>query len=565
MKKFFRWWHLISQDKATYFIGTIAVIFCNISQLYLARILGYFVDLLSHTPLPSFLQQETQIKSLWALVLLMLSLQLILAIGRVFWRMGFVRPSRYKEAKWKNDLWEKVRYFSYQDFLKHWQKGEIISRGISDTRYAAMIFGIGLVGATDILFLLIFSFILLFSLHPIIGPFILLFFLSIPLLGYKLLPNESLLYEKAQEEQDKYNQAITQLVSTIRQQKISPLKQFLSRVSSNRSLLLQRRQLKANRRYLLWYPVFSLSHILSLSFILSLGLYAVFQGSLTPGNLVAILNISFFIQTPLNHAGEVLADFRRGNVSLDRLEEVNQFPPDSGVLHSYTPKGLPPLSSSDPVFILNNVSFSYTSSGPLVLSNFNLKVFPQEKLAITGPIGSGKTTLLNLMAALICPTEGTIFFHNLNLKEFNHQWMRQFLAYVGRPFLFARTIQENLLLKQEENSSQIKEDFLWEMLRIVCLQEEVYKMPKKLKTPLGELGINLSGGQKQRLSLARALVTQPQILLLDDCLSAVDIDTEGKIVQNLSDVFKNMTVVWSAHRPSSLALCSRLITLSSSS
>jgi ATP-binding cassette subfamily B protein len=168
-------------------------------------------------------------------------------------------------------------------------------------------------------------------------------------------------------------------------------------------------------------------------------------------------------------------------------------------------------------------------------------------------VGSGKSTLAKIIAGLESNYNGSVKVLGTEVKEFENRELRKKVLIVDQnPFLFGSSIRENLSLHQEFSDEEI-----WHWLEVVDLVEDFKKIPDGLKAHLGEWGINLSGGQRQRLTLARALCRKPELLILDDALSAVDVLTESKIVKNLENNLKDLSVLLISHRPSSLQLCHR--------
>jgi ATP-binding cassette subfamily B protein len=211
------------------------------------------------------------------------------------------------------------------------------------------------------------------------------------------------------------------------------------------------------------------------------------------------------------------------------------------------------LNFKAPVIEIKNLSLSYQNSRK-VIKDFNITLNAGERLGIKGPIGSGKSSLLNILMRNLDEYEklsGEVKLWGKSIEDFSPRELTALVAMVPqRPFLFADTLRNNLTL-----DLNIQDEKVWKILELVELKEDVSQFPLGINTQLGEWGINLSGGQKQRLSLARAVARDPKLLLLDDCLSAVDTKTEEKILQNLNNYFKETALVWVAHRDSTLKYC----------
>ena len=205
-----------------------------------------------------------------------------------------------------------------------------------------------------------------------------------------------------------------------------------------------------------------------------------------------------------------------------------------------------------------NINFIYEETNIKALSDINFRLQKGESLGIIGPVGSGKSTLLELIVRNYDPMSGEILIDNLNLKNHNKNNIRENISYVPQTtFLFSDTIKNNI--RFGKNDAQMPE--IKKYSKISCVSDEIEDFPQKFDSILGERGINLSGGQKQRIALARALIKKPKILLLDDCLSAVDLETENEITSNLLIETGNITKVIVSQRTSTIKKCNKIIVL----
>ena len=212
---------------------------------------------------------------------------------------------------------------------------------------------------------------------------------------------------------------------------------------------------------------------------------------------------------------------------------------------------------NESVFEVKNLNYRYEDGSDLVIKDLSFQLGAKRRLGIMGPIGSGKSTLVNILCGMDRHFEGEVSIYGRNFSDYSHSELREHISVVGqKPFLFADTIRENVRLDRD-----LSDDDVWHFLNLAGLADDVRDFPEQLGTPLGEWGINLSGGQKQRLTLARALARRSQVYFLDDCLSAVDTVTEEKILNNLDREFKDQTLVWVAHRESTLKYCDQILEL----
>ena len=202
------------------------------------------------------------------------------------------------------------------------------------------------------------------------------------------------------------------------------------------------------------------------------------------------------------------------------------------------------------------VSLSYPETGITAIDNISLRIPAGSTLGIIGNIGSGKSTLLDLILRLYDPTSGSITLDGHNLKDFTLTELRSAIGYVPQnAFLFSESIEDNIRFGSPKAS--IEE--IQKMAKNAAVHNNIVKFKEGYKTLLGERGVTLSGGQIQRVSIARALIKDPQVLLLDDCLSAVDTDTEEEILKNLKSLTKDKTTLIVSHRISSLKHADQII------
>lgn len=208
--------------------------------------------------------------------------------------------------------------------------------------------------------------------------------------------------------------------------------------------------------------------------------------------------------------------------------------------------------------MFQNVCFTYPDSGIVALKNFSLYVKAGESVAILGTTGSGKSTIANLLCRLYDTTEGQISIDKLSIKDYNVNHLRENIGYVPQDvFLFSDSISNNIKFGKN-NMTQAS---IEKAAQNADLYDNVIDFTNGFNTVLGERGITLSGGQKQRLSIARAIAREPKILILDDCLSAVDTKTENAILNNLEKIMKDKTTVIISHRVSSAKLANNIIML----
>lgn len=305
-------------------------------------------------------------------------------------------------------------------------------------------------------------------------------------------------------------------------------------------------------RLMAWY--WSMSDMLcdvQIGFILILGTFWAAQGMLTVGTLYAFTNYASKLIWPLRQLGRVLADMGRASVSLTRIKEVlDELNEDKAESTGLTPK----ISGN---IIFDNVSYSYEEGHP-VLKNISFSVEKGQTVAILGGTGSGKSTLMNLLVRLFDYDSGSVSIDGVELKEINKKWLRRNIGIVlQEPFLFSRTIQENLAIARNECSM----DELERVTRIASVFDVIKGFEKGFETMVGEKGVTLSGGQKQRVAIARMLLENHPVMIFDDSLSAVDVETDAHIREQLKIHCSSVTTFIISHRISTLMQADKILVM----
>ena len=278
------------------------------------------------------------------------------------------------------------------------------------------------------------------------------------------------------------------------------------------------------------------------------GLEAI-AGNISIGNIAEFVIYVNMLTWPVASLGWVTSLVQRASASQERINEFLMEAPEINVNTGSVDKIMGEI-------IFKDVSYVYPESGIKALDNVSFIVKPGQSLAILGKTGSGKTTISQLINRLIDPSEGSIYVDGKDLKTINLNNLRKNIGYVPQDvFLFSDTIANNIDFENPSNDkAQIEE-----VINAAGLNADINILPNGLNTILGERGITLSGGQKQRVSIARAIIKEPKILIFDDCLSAIDTETEDIILNNLVKVMKNKTSIIISHRISSIKHADQII------
>ena len=304
------------------------------------------------------------------------------------------------------------------------------------------------------------------------------------------------------------------------------------------------------------FPMMFLLTSLSVIIVIYFGGTQVMEGKMTIGNISSFLIYLGQLTWPMIAFGWIINLVQRAAPSMQRLMNIINTKPDIED-NKDTEEN---ISASDlqGEIVFKNVSFKYPLSGSYALKNINLKIRKGSTLGIIGHTGSGKSTLINLIPRIWDATEGSIFVDGYDIKKIPVKTLREAIGIVPQEsFLFSDTIERNIAY----SSDTVDEKDVIENSKIAGLYKDVIQFPLQFKTILGERGITLSGGQKQRTSIARAIYKKPEILILDDSLSAVDTKTEEEILQELKKVMNNRTSIIISHRISTIKNANNIIVL----
>ncbi|UTZ21968.1 ABC transporter transmembrane domain-containing protein [Vibrio campbellii] len=292
---------------------------------------------------------------------------------------------------------------------------------------------------------------------------------------------------------------------------------------------------------------------IGMSFFLSVasGAYLVDQGDITLGDLTAFTMYLGLMIWPMLAFAFLFNILERGSAAWNRLQEIFDEKPE--IVSGETPIGTQPL----PLQIKID-EFHWSKELPPALTDVHITLEPGKMLGIAGPVGSGKSTLLTLLLRQQDMDNGTIQFGDVKIKDaVLPEWRDRFAVVNQSPFLFSKSIFENIALG---NPSASKED-VYRAAKLACIHDDIEKFPEGYQTEVGEKGITLSGGQKQRIAIARAMLLNAQVLVLDDALSAVDGRTEHQILKNLETYYREQSLIVIAHRLTALEAAEEIVVL----
>ena len=301
----------------------------------------------------------------------------------------------------------------------------------------------------------------------------------------------------------------------------------------------------------LFFPLMIFLVSLSTLLTIYIGGRLVFEQEITAGNLAEFVIYINYLTWPITSIGWIASIIQQAEASQARINKMLETKPKIGS----------PSDETNPIqgsIEFRNVSFRYPDTGILALKNVSFKLVPGEKMAIVGRTASGKSTIADLLLRFYDCTEGKILIDGVDIRHRNLYHLRERIAYVPQNvFLFSDTIEENIKFGSPESSTNEVRNYA----ENAAIKSDILKLPDQFQTKVGERGVTLSGGQKQRVSIARALIKDPDIVILDDSLSAIDANTEHKILNYFQESLSDKTSIFITHRLSSILEFDKIIVL----
>lgn len=526
-------------------LGMIAALAAGVVALLIPQVLRELVD----GPL-----QSGDSAQIWPAFWVVLGLGVLEAVLILLRRWFVLTPGTHIEARMRNTLYERLQRLPVS-FHDRWPSGQLLSRAISDLNLIRRWISFGLVLLIVNVLTIVIGFVFLINISWILGILFMVCSIPIWIYGYVFEKKYSIVARRSQDQAGDLATAVEESVHGIRVLKAfgrskHALDGFADQAEELRGTEIEKA--KAVAGIWLWLLL-----VPDVTFALSLlgGVWLTAQGQITAGDLVAFFATATVLRFPVESIGFLLSMTFDTRTAADRFFEVVSTP-NTIVDPEH------PTTISDPKgrLAFRDVHFRYQDSPahvPDLIDGIELEIEPGETMALVGLTGSGKSTLTALTTRLYDVTGGSITVDGVDVRDLTLEDLRTHLAMAFEDAtLFSASVRDNVLLGRPEAS----DDHLAEALEI-AQAGFVYELPEGLDTTVGEEGLSLSGGQRQRLALARAVAARPSVLVLDDPLSALDVDTEALVEAALRRVLASTTALIVAHRPSTVMLADRVALL----
>ena len=532
-------------------LGLIITIIATVFKLVVPKKIGDIINIIENYINGSSSDLSIVKKELFISILIILGTALLAGFFTFLMRQTFIVVSRNIEFDLKNEIFKHYERLSLEFYKQH-RTGDLMNRISEDVSKVRMYAGPALMYSVTNITLLVVTLSYMFYSAPTLTLYAIapLPFLSVAI--YKLsaaIHKRSTIVQQYLSKLTSFTQESFSGISVIKAYGIEPriIKDFdiLSEGSKDKNIDLAKVQA-------LFFPLMILLIGLSNILVIYIGGKQFINGEIKQlGTIVEFLIYVNMLTWPVAVIGWVTSMVQQAEASQKRINEfLNEKPAIENYVETET--------KINGVIEFNNLSFTYSDTNITALKNISFKINPGETLAILGNTGSGKSTILELIGRLYEVDNGQLKVNNKNIKDLNISSLRGSIGYVPQDaFLFSDSILNNIKFGKENASNEE----VFEAAKKASVHENIIGFNKGYKTILGERGITLSGGQKQRVSIARAIIKDPQILLLDDCLSAVDTETEEQILNNIETLLKNKTTIIVSHRISSAKHAHKIIVL----
>lgn len=553
---------LLLRNKYRYVFGIIFLLGVDILQLVLPKILGDATDYFESGTLTAPRLAE------FSVIIALIAVGI--AVFRFLFRYTLFGVSRSIELSLRNRFYAHLQKLSMNWFNTH-KTGDIMAHATNDMNNVTMATGQGIIFAVDSALIPVVALIMMF--HTAGFSLTAACFAPIILLGIVVFFFMKIMQSTVQRQQETFSN----LTETAREN-FSGIRVIKSFVQEHKEIerfeqankVNKEANLKFVRLMSLMFPCVAL--VASVSFVIALwyGGILVIKDRLTLGGFVAFNSYLGMLIWPITALGWVANIFQRGSVSLKRINAIMDEIPEiadvpaveksGAAVNNPVTRGRPGAAEGQAIegtIEFRNLTFTYPGSENPVLKNISVRVEKGRTLAIVGRTGSGKTTLVNLIPHLLSVPEGALFIDGKDINDIPLAALRGSIGFVPQDtFLFSDTIRENIDFYRNLSDQEIEE-----ATRTARLYDNIIEFPNGFETMVGERGVTLSGGQKQRTAIARAILGSPAILILDDCLSAVDAKTEEGILSDLKAIMKQRTSVIVSHRISAVRDADEIIVL----
>lgn len=531
-------------------IGVIITVVAKIFALFTPRLIGKAINILE-----SYIENETTLEAakseLITTVLLIIGAAIVAGLFTFLMRQTIINVSRYIEFDLKNEVYKHYQVLSLS-FYKSNRTGDLMNRITEDVSKVRMYAGPAIMYSINTVTLFAVALTQMINTAPKLTAYTML---PLPILSFIIYKLSRLINQRSKIVQE----SLSTLSSFTQEQfsGISVIKSYTIEQNVNEnfetlSIENRKKQIDLAKVQAFFFPLMILLIGISNLIVIYIGGLQYINGEIENiGTIAEFIIYVNMLTWPVATVGWVTSIVQQAEASQKRINEFLKTEPEikNSISEETTIEG---------AVEFKNVSFTYPDTNIVALNDISFSIEKGEKLAILGMTGSGKSTILDLIGRLYDIENGSIHIDGSPIDRINLESLRESIGYVPQDaFLFSDTIKNNIMFGKEEAT----EEEVIAAAKNARVHKNITGFKNGYDTVLGERGITLSGGQKQRVSIARAIIKSPEILLFDDCLSAVDTETEEKILKNLDKVSKDKTTIIVSHRISSAKNADKIIVL----
>ena len=534
--------------RRSYLLGTICVFLTNGIWILFPQVIRRAVD---------DLYLGVTRHKLVTYALLLLAVAAGKGIFQFLTRWVVIGVSREIEFDLRNDLFRHLEGLSYS-YYQRTRTGDIMARATNDLNAVRMLLGPAIMYSANTVVFTAGALAFMLSISPKLTLYA---FLPLPIVSITIQYFGRKIHERFERIQSMFSD-----ISARAQENFSGVRVVRAYVQEEAEIAgfetanqeYIKRSLKLVRLMGMLWPTLETMLGLAIVLVLWLGGREVISHRMSVGEFVAFNTYMVQLTWPIIALGWVINIFQRGTASMGRINQILVEKPEIADSEEVKRSAGETLVAK-PIrgeIEFRNLSFSYNSTP--VLRDINLRIPAGSSLAIVGPTGSGKTTLVSLISRIYDAEPGSVLIDGLPIREYPLASLRRNLGFVPQEtFLFSETVRENIAFGKED----APDDDVRSAARAASIAEDIESFPEQYKTIVGERGITLSGGQKQRTAIARAIIRNPRILILDDALSSVDTHTEDKILNHLREIMQGRTTIFISHRVSTVRNADRIAVL----
>jgi len=532
------------ENRKPILLGLVALLVVDILQLFIPRVIKYAIDDLTSGMISP-------------MRLLLYGIEvLILALGigglRCIWRYFLLGATRRIEKALRDRLFTHLQTLS-PAYFSRMKVGDLMAHAINDVEAVRMAMSLGVVFLVDTIILGVLTIFFMIYIDPKLTLFAIL---PMPLITIITLFFSRTIHHRFEIVQKTFaslTERVREAIAGIRVIKSYVLEETEERKLSQLSEDYVQKNLNVTRVWGMFFPIILFFSNLSMAIVLYVGGRLTVLQSISPGDFVAFMSYLGLLAWPMMALGWGINVIQRGGASMDRLNRIFAETPEV-----FDARGIVSLAPLKGRIDIKGLTFHPGDGGNPLLRDIHLSLKEGEKIVIVGRTGCGKTVFCNLLARILEPPEGYLFIDGVEIHEIALEALRRSVGYVPQDtFLFSDTIRENIAYGKLDASDKEVQD----AARLAQIYNEIAEFPNGMNTVIGEKGITLSGGQRQRIALARAILMNPPIFILDDALSSVDIQTEERVLEGLEKFLKGKTSILITHRIAPLRRADRIVVL----